>query len=310
MFRTLNLILIVLLVFVACRQTESTDSAPPAPDTAAAAAQPASPEPVVLEGFSTPESVVYDAEQDVYFVSNISGGPLDVDDNGFISRVNAATRQIEARWIDGASDKVKLSAPKGMAVVGDELWVTDITSIARFDRRTGEPKGTFAVPGAAFLNDLDSEAGVYASDSGMKAGAGGAFEGTGTDAIWEVTGSKPKKVAGGKDLNRPNGVAVSAGNIWVVSFGGNELYGISEGKKTSVATLPAGSLDGLELLDDGTFLVSSWDSKAVYRGPSAGPFQPVVENVDSPADIGFDSKRQLVLVPHFMENKVSIHPLR
>ena len=310
MFRALSPILIVLLAFIACQQTEPTDTTTAAPDTAATETQPAAAEPAVLEGFSTPESVLYDAEQDVYFVSNINGSPLDVDDNGFISRVNAETKQIDAKWIDGASDKVKLSAPKGLAIVGDELWVTDITSIAKFDRKTGEPKGTFAIKGATFLNDLDSEAGVYATDTGMKAGAGGAFEGTGTDAIWEVTGSQPKLLASGKDLNRPNGVAISAGNVWAVSFGGNELYGISDGKKTSVVTLPAGSLDGLEPLDDGTFLVSSWDSKTVYRGSSAGPFQPVVENVDSPADIGFDSKRQLILVPHFMENKVSIHPLR
>jgi hypothetical protein len=91
-----------------------------------------------------------------------------------------------------------------------------------------------------------------------------------------------------------------------VSFGSNELYQIANGKKTSVAKIPKGSLDGLVHLADGSFLVSSWESKTVYRGKGS-QFKPIVENVDSPADIGYDTKRHRLLVPHFMENVVTIH---
>jgi hypothetical protein len=98
--------------------------------------------------------------------------------------------------------------------------------------------------------------------------------------------------------------------LWVVSFGANELYQIDHGKKTNVVTLPKGSLDGLVLLDDGTFLVSSWEGKAVYRGPATGPFQTVLDNVNAPADIGYDSKRNRLLVPHFMDSIVTIHVLQ
>ncbi|HEU4522837.1 MAG TPA: hypothetical protein VFT12_12595, partial [Thermoanaerobaculia bacterium] len=171
-------------------------------------------------------------------------------------------------------------------------------------------KGSFNVRGATFLNDLASEAGVFASDSGLKLDAGGNFGGTGTDAVWEVTGSKPKKLVGNTNLNRPNGLAVAAGNVWVVTFGAAELYGIDNAAKGQAVTLPAGSLDGLIVMDDGSFLISSWDGKAIYRGPATGPFEPVVENVESPADIGFDTKRNLILVPHFMENRVTLHPIR
>jgi hypothetical protein len=310
MFRKLSVIFVAVLFVLGC-QSETPDATVTAPEPAPVPAPPAKPEPVVLsEGFSTPECVLYDAEQDVYFVSNINGSPLDVDDNGFISRINAETRQVEAKWIDGAAQNVRLSAPKGMAIVGDELWVTDITSIAKVDRKTGAPKGTFRVPGSTFLNDLASETGVFASDSGMKSDGKGGFEGTATDAIWEVTGSRPRKIASGKDLNRPNGVAVAAGNVWVVTFGAAELFGLDNRAKTSVTTLPQGSLDGLVILEDGSFLVSSWDGSAVYRGPATGPWQPVVENAQAPADIGVDTKRNLILVPHFMENRVSLHPLQ
>lgn len=308
MFRRMIVLFIAAVLVLGC-QREQPDVTATAPEPAPPA-EPLKAEPVVLEGFSTPESVLYDAEQDVYFVSNINGSPLEADDNGFISRVNAETRQIEAKWIDGAAQNVQLNAPKGLAIVGDELWVADITRIAKFDRKTGEPKGTFHVRGATFLNDLASEAGVFVSDSGLKADGGGNFAGTGTDAIWEVTGSKPKKIVGNTSLNRPNGLAIAAGSIWAVSFGAAELYGIDNGAKGQTATLPAGGLDGLHVMEDGSFLVSSWDGKAVYRGPANGPFRPVIENVESPADIGFDSRRNLVLVPHFTENRVTLHPLR
>ena len=38
--------------------------------------------------FSTPESVVYDAERHVLYVSNIDGSPSEIDGKGFISRLS------------------------------------------------------------------------------------------------------------------------------------------------------------------------------------------------------------------------------
>ena len=46
----------------------------------------AKPQRIVIKdvGFMTPESVLHDAEQDIYLVANINGDPLGVDGNGFI----------------------------------------------------------------------------------------------------------------------------------------------------------------------------------------------------------------------------------
>ena len=74
---------------------ESTGTPPPPAPAADTEAVPRSAEPAgggvqLLAGeFSTPESVLYDAEQDVYFVSNINGAPGTADDNGYISRLPA-----------------------------------------------------------------------------------------------------------------------------------------------------------------------------------------------------------------------------
>lgn len=299
---------IILFVFIlaACQKTETTET--PATDTQPTTTQ-AVATPQALEGFQTPESVLYDADQDVYFVSNINGQPVAADDNGFISRVNAETLQVDMKWIDGAKPDVTLNAPKGMAIVGDDLWVSDLTNVRKFDRQTGAAKGAIELKGTTFLNDLASDGTTaYVSDSGLKAGAGG-FEPTGTDAIWQITGSKAKKYASGTDLNRPNGVAVIGGKVWVVTFGSHELYPIENGKKGPPTTLPKGSLDGLVVLNDGSLAVSSWDGKAVYRGKPGETFQAVVENVDSPADLGYDTRRNRLLIPHFVENQVTIHSL-
>jgi sugar lactone lactonase YvrE len=307
-------LLVTVTILTGCQKesdsastTATTDTTATTATEPAATSQPQS----LTEGFSTPESVLYDPEQDVYFVSNINGSPLAVDDNGYISRVNAETLQVESKWLDASKQDVELNAPKGLAIVGDELWVSDITVVRKFDRRTGQSKGSaVTVPGATFLNDLATDGtNVYVSDSGMKAGASG-FDPTGTDAVWTVSGSAPKKYASGKDLNRPNGLAVVNGAVWVVSFGANELFQIENSKKGPVSQMPKGSLDGLMALADGSVLVSSWEGKAVYRGNPGATFQAVVENVDSPADFGIDTKRNRLLIPHFMENRVSLHPLQ
>ncbi len=280
--------------------TSATTSAP----------KPAS-QPAMIEGLSTPESVLYDPDQDVYFISNINGSPLALDNNGFISRVTPGSLALELRWIEGGKGNVTLNGPKGMALLGNTLYVSDIGSVRKFNRRTGAPEGEIRIPGSTFLNDLVSDGKVvYVSDSGMKADAKGGFASAGTEAVWKIKNDKATKIASGTDLHAPNGLEVADGKVWVVSFGSNELYSLDKGKKANVATLPKGQLDGLIHMSDGTFLVTSWEGSAVYRGPAAGPFTAIVENAKTPADIGYDTKRHLLLIPHFQENVVSIHDVR
>lgn len=310
--RSVLLMGMVLIAACAKESTQNTTATDSTTQTVEATTAGTSSQSMELkDGLQTPESVLYDADQDVYFISNINGQPLAADNNGYISRVNAESMQIEAKWIEAGKNDVTLNAPKGLAIAGDDLYVSDITSVRTFDRKTGAPKGEIKVPGSTFLNDLATDGKVvYVSDSGLKAGAGGNFDPTGTDAVWQISGKKATKIASGKDLNRPNGLEVVDGKLWAVSFGAKELYQLDKGKKTNVATLPKGSLDGLGHLSDGTFLVTSWESNSIYRGPQAGPFTAVIENVNAPADIGYDTKRKRLLVPHFMESRVTIHPLQ
>ena len=112
--RSLLAISSVLVLIGSCQKSETTPvQTESTPTTSSAAA----PQPITIsQNLQTPESVLYDAQQDVYFISNINGQPLAVDNNGYISRVNPDTLQMDAKWIEGGKPGVTLNAPKGSLV--------------------------------------------------------------------------------------------------------------------------------------------------------------------------------------------------
>ena len=50
---------------------------------------------------------------------------MGVDGNGFISRLRPDGTVLTLKWIDGNKEGVTLNAPKGMALHGDRLYVTE-----------------------------------------------------------------------------------------------------------------------------------------------------------------------------------------
>lgn len=293
--------------------TPPSDPAPTASATPPEPPPPAAPTPAAkYEGFQTPECVLYDDANDRYLVSNINGKPTDVDGNGFISTLAPDGTVTALKWIESGKHKVKLDAPKGMAIVKGVLFVADLTVVRMFDLKTGAPKGEVKIAGATFLNDVAAgpDGRVYVSDSGLKLGDKG-FEPTGTDAVWIIDKGKAKALAKTPDLGRPNGLLVTDKGVLVVTFGSGELYRLDDkGAKQDAMKLPKGMLDGIVSIGGDTLLVSSWEGSAVFRGKLGGTFEVVVAEQKSPADIGWDSKRSRVLVPHFMTNLVEAYDVK
>jgi hypothetical protein len=290
------------------------DSSSAAP-VAATPPPPAAPTPSLSlhgAGFATPESVAYDAKNDVYLVSNINGGPSAADGNGFISRVVPDGSKVDLKWIEGGKNGAKLDAPKGLTIVGDILYVADLTRVRTFDVNTGKAKGEVALAGATFANDLASapDGRVFASDSGIKIDDKGVTP-THSDAVYVIEkGKKAKVLAKGDDLGHPNGLLYAGDKLWVVTFGSGELYSLDkEGKKGDAMKLPQGQLDGIVPLGDGV-LVSSWEAQGVFRGKAGGNFDLVLSGLKAPADIGYDTKRSRVLVPLFQDSAVEAYDLQ
>ncbi len=283
-----------------------------APPAASEPPKPAAPSPVAkYTGFAHPESVLYDADNDRYLVSNINGNPGDKDNNGFISVLSPDGQVTTLKWIEGGKNKVKLDAPKGSAIVKGVLYVADITSVRMFDLKTGAPKGEVAVPGATFLNDVAAgpDGKVYVSDSGVKITASG-FEPTKSDAVYVIEKGKAKALAKTTDLHAPNGLVWTDKGLVACSMGAPEVFRLDDkGAKQDVTKTPGGMLDGLVSLGD-SLLVTSHEASAVFRGKLGGTFDVAIPDQKTPADIGYDTKRGRVLLPHLGEDTVDVYELK
>jgi hypothetical protein len=264
-------------------------------------------------GLNVPESVRYDAELDVFYVSNVNGNPSQKDNNGFIARVRADSTGSMTMLVEGGKGGARLNAPKGMALLGDTLYVADIDMLRMFNRRTGAPIGavSLAAQRATFLNDVAvGPDGIYITDTGIVFDLKGGMTHPGVNRIFRVVGTRVTEVAKGDSLMNPNGIAWdAAGNRFVLAgFGGPNLQTLAPGDsmpKTLVAG--PGGYDGVEILANGNILVSSWTDSTVHVVHGGSHMMPLVRNVSAPADIGVDTKRNVLAVPRFNDGKVEYY---
>jgi hypothetical protein len=269
-------------------------------------------------GFAGPENIVYDSVADVYLVSNIGGGGPARDDNGFVSRVAADGRVLDLRWIAGDRGGVELHSPKGLAIRGDTLAVADIGAVRLFDRRSGAPLRSIALPGLV-MNDVAfaPDGSLWITDTGPMRDTSKATPVDTTrdcDAVWHVRpDGSVRAAARGLWLDRPDGLVVDGRSVLVATFGANRLERVwpADGRRPSnVRELPAGRLDGLRRLADGSLLLTSWDAGAVWRlwGDDA-PFR-VLAGVTSPAGVAVDTRRHRLAVTSMQRNELYLLPLQ
>jgi sugar lactone lactonase YvrE len=301
-----------LTLTAACGRTErpaaaAADSTTAPRDTAAASG------PTRLEGFENPESARYDAELDVWYVSNVNGSPVAKDGNGYISRLKGDGTMDSLKFIVSGAKGVTLDAPKGLALQGDTLWVADIQFLRGFNRRTGLLVANIDVKGSKFLNDVAlGPDGIYITDTGVEGGAGG-IKHTGPDRIYRVDPDhKPGVALQSDSLAGPNGITWDGKRqeFFVVPFDGNVVRAWAPGSKRAVPVAATkGQLDGVELLDEQHLLITSWADSSLFILDLSGTTTTVAGGLPSPADIGVDTKRNRVAIPLLMENRVEFRAL-
>jgi sugar lactone lactonase YvrE len=302
-------------------QQDSTASGAAASSVAADSAAGGAPTRLAsIDGFKTPESVKWHAGQGVWFVSNINGNPSNKDGNGFISRLRADGTVDSLMFVAGGRGGVTLHAPKGMALVGDTLWVADIDAVRAFDARTGAPVASIdlAAQQATFLNDIavGADGALYVTDTGIRFGPTGEMTKPGTDRIFRVAaGARAATVAAsGARLGGPNGIAFDAANqrFVVAPFGEGTVFAWN-GTDTTTTSLGAGpgQYDGIEVLGDGRVLASSWADSSVHVFPAGGGASTrLVTGVPAPADFGIDPARNVIAIPIFTGDRVELWQLR
>jgi len=240
--------------------------------------------------FRTPESVYYDANKNILYVSNINEGPDKKDGNGFISTMGPAGNVIALEWVTG------LSAPKGMGVYDNKLYVTDIDELVIIDITEASIKDRIPVEGAAFLNDvaIDINGKVYFSDSG-----------TGKIHIYN-NGEVKEWITEG--LERPNGLFIEEDRIMLTSSGSSDLKVINpETAEYTTVTEGIGAGDGVEYTGyEGYYITSDWNGEVFLIKPDftkESLLRTKDDKINS-ADIGLNREDHVVYVPTFYDNRV------
>lgn len=280
-----------------------------APEAAAAD----TPVAVVSEGLSTPESVLWDATRNVWYVSNINGSPLAKDDNGYIVRLSADGAKLDSvPFINGADADITLNAPKGMALVGDTLWVADIDAVRAFDVNTGNAVTSLelAAQNATFLNDVavGGDGTIYITDSGISFNADGSVSHPGKSRVFALTGRNAREVVVLPAESAANGIAFdAANNRWlIVGFNSPSVFAWTAGTDSvSVVGSGPGGGDGIVILNDGRALYSTWADSSLYIFVN-GSSTKLRGGLNAPADIGYDARRNIVAVPLFSDNRVEL----
>ena len=260
-----------------------------------------------VKDMETPESFIVDAKTGTYYVSNVDGNPLEKDRQGFISKIGTDGRLINLRFIDSINSGGTLNAPKGMAIWEDDLYVTDIDRVLRFDKQTGKLRGVIDLTalGAVSLEDLtdDGEQALFVSDM-----IGNTIYKIEPRKGWRVT-----NYASGSKLAQPNGLLYDKRlkRLIIASWKTGRLLGLnSDGSVIVLFKNPElKTLDGLAFDSRGNILFSSFLRGKVYRLKKYTMLEVLRENIITPANISVDKKNNLVLVPSLRGNLVFTFPL-
>ena len=269
----------------------------------------------------TPESVIYEPNENVLFVSNIDGPPDRKDKQGFISKVSPLNGSIiELNWVTG------LDAPKGMTIINNNdnnklLYVSDITDLLEIDSNSGKIINRYNAPGSAFLNDVasDNQGHIYVSD-------------TVKNIIYRLDTKSLRNSSNNNtslqlwlqspELNGPNGLYVDNTNnkLIVDSLGAFSKPGgsikvidlqnhtISSLGKEGTA-VPIGGLDGIEADTTGRhYYVTDGASGKLYIVNSNGTgYETLDLQKQGTADLGIILDQDMIIIPMIQGNKLEAY---
>ena len=233
----------------------------------------------VASGFSEPEGVASDGS--VIYISNVAGSASDKDGEGWISRLSMQGDVLDEKWVDG------LNAPKGMAVRDGKLFVSDHDAYHVIDITSAEIEHTYPVEGAGFLNDVTVwQNGVYMSDSGSA-------------RIFQIDENGYKEWLADDRLERVNGLTADGDRLLIATMETGSLYESSGAQELTELASGMANADGIGVLDNGAYIVSSWPGQLWYVN-EAGETADILNSIEAPINQN-DLTRvgELIVVPNW-----------
>lgn len=240
---------------------------------------------------AVPESVLPDVKKNIVYVSLIDGGSWDADGKGGVAKMSADGKKYNGTWITG------LNAPKGMGMVGNRLYVADISDVVVIDIEKGKIEKKIPIDSAKGLNDITvSDKGVvYVSDSR-------------TAKVWRIENDRPSLYL--DNITGVNGLKAIGDELFI--GGGKSFMKADKNKSlTTIAMLPQG-IDGIEPLGNGDFIVTAWAGYIFYVS-ATGTVETLLETFQdkkNTADIGYDAKTRTVYVPTFNAKTIVAYTLK
>ena len=308
-FTTIALLAAVLLI-AGCGGAGQSDAEVVADTTAEATA----PSGVVASGLATPESVLWDSTRSIWYISNINGEAK--DDNGYILRVGPDGQAVDSvPFINGADEDITLNSPKGMALVGDTLWVADMDMVRGFNVTTGTAVASVDLSPmqATFLNDVVAgpDGTIYITDSGIAFTATGVVH-SGKSRVFALNGRTATEAVVLPQESAANGIAWDPRRqtFVIVAYNAPQIFSWKPGTDSAevIGTGPGGA-DGLLILADGRALYTSWADSSLNVFAD-GKSTTLRKALPDPADLGYDAVRGIVAVPLFSTNRVEFWPVR
>ncbi|MCA9472284.1 MAG: hypothetical protein MRJ96_03110 [Nitrospirales bacterium] len=264
----------------------------------------------IINNLSAPQSIIANPGLG-YLVANANGEPGNRDNKGFISRIDEDGKIVQLHFIQGGHGDTVLHSPTGMVIVGDILYVADIDTVRSFSRKSGAPIASVSLSRhhSSSLTGLtaDKSGNLFVSD-------------TNSNAIYRIDPANNfavTLVVQDEALAGPRGLAVHprTGRLTGVSWDGGKIFEVSESGvitellANSFFSRRFNNLDGIAFDRFGSMYISDMTAGKVWRILSNLKKQVIAEFLVSPAGIGVDREKHLILVPYLYANGAEINGL-
>ncbi|MDB5240329.1 MAG: repeat containing protein [Spirosoma sp.] len=244
----------------------------------------------------TPECVLVDPDKNVLYVACINGNPTMENKGSYVAKLSSDGKVIQLKFTEN------LNSTKGMGILRDKLYVTEMTQVVEIALATGKILNRYPIEGAKFLNDIAIDTQkqvVYVSDSN-------------DSKVWALTNGKASLVLADAPLKGCNGLLFENNRLLIGNGDGSLLSMDPATKKLSTIAKGMGGIDGIVALGNKNYMVTEWGGKIWYvraDGTTELKADTSKEKINS-ADIGYNPKTKMLFVPTFFHNTVKAYSLK